>query len=84
MFAKLIIKTMNSSYYDLQQSLPFEVASRYLGAFIFQAGFNCSYYLGLAIEDPVKVGTVCTNVSFESNLTDIKFFFGPLFFSSST
>lgn len=34
-FAKLIIKTMNSSYYDLQQTLPFEVASRFFGAYIY-------------------------------------------------
>lgn len=37
-FAKLIIKTMNASYFDLQQKLPFEVASRYLGAYINLAG----------------------------------------------
>jgi len=62
-FAKLIIKTMNASYYDLQQELPFEVASRYLGGYINLAGLNCSYYINLAINSTNRTDEICMNVS---------------------
>lgn len=62
-FAKLIIKTMNASYYDLQQELPFEVASRYLGAYINLAGLDCAHYINLAINSTNRTDEICKNVS---------------------
>ena len=78
-FAKLIIKTLNSSFYQIEQKVPFELTSRYMAASMEIEKQDCSYFVSQAVTDPTRVQTICAANPFNV-LQKLQPFVAPLFY----
>jgi hypothetical protein len=80
-FAKLIVKTLNDSYSQIKAKVPFELTSRYMGAFMQINIKDCKFYVSPAILNDTITNQICTQFPF-SDLQKLQVFIAPLFYSS--
>ena len=64
-FSKLIIKTLNDSYVNIQKKVPFELTSRYMAASMQLKSQDCKYFVSQAVTDQTKLDTICTKFQFK-------------------
>lgn len=73
---------MQQSMNFLEGTLSFELASRFLTAYIANHNFNCTYYLnkvGTLDAAPARVAAICALYPFD-NLDSVKTFLGGLIY----
>jgi len=59
--------------------LPFELTSRYMGAYLEVNSLDCNYYIDQAVTDTDRQTSICANYDF-TKLDDVKAFLRPTYY----